>query len=567
MRSTRQGLGDDAGGSRVALYAAIRRDARAGMSNRALQRKHRVGYRTVTAALNSAWPEPRKAPPKRGSRLDPYRAIIDGWLRGDLDAPRKQRHTAKRIFDRLLDEHHAIEVSYWMVREYVAIRRREIRIEAGREPPNTFIPQEHLPGREAEVDFGEVAIRLRGELVTCTLFSLRLSYSGKAVHRISASAGQESFFEGHAHAFRILGGVPTGKIRYDNLKAAVASVIGFSRQRVEADRWTAFRSHYGIEAFYCQPGIQGAHEKGGVEGQIGWFRRNHLVPIPEVDSLDELNAMVDVWDEADDARRIGSRARTVGEHFATEQPLLAPLPTEPFETGRWFTPRVDRYAQVMVRMNKYSVPARMVGRQARVLLNASDLIVFDGKTEIARHERLMTKGSTRVDLDHYLEVLLRKPGALPGATALEQARSSGRFTPVHDAWWAAACKAHGDANGTRALIEVLMLHRHLPHEHVVAGLATALRAGALTADAVALEARKHDDTGNGTADDTTADHPTTLTGDDGAHGEGETPAVRSLADRRLRARTPADTRPLPSVDKYDQLLPSRRDIPNEGAAP
>ncbi|WP_433365087.1 IS21 family transposase [Actinoplanes sp. CA-142083] len=363
-----------------------------------------------------------------------YRVVIDDWLRSDLDAPRKQRHTAKRIFDRLLDEHDgAGVVSYWMVREYVATRRREICVEVGREPANAFIPQEHLPGREAEVDFGDVAIRLRGELVTCALFSLRLSYSGKAVHRVSASAGQEAFFEGHVHAFNVLGGVPTGKIRYDNLKAAVASVIGFSRQRVEADRWTAVRSHYGIEAFYCQPGIQGAHEKSGVEGQIGWFRRNHLVPIPEVDSLAELNAMVDAWDEADDARRIGSRARAVGEHFATEQPLLAPLPTEPFETGRWFTPRVDRYAQVTVRMNKYSVPARMVGRQARVLLNASDLVVFDGRTEIARHERLMTKGSTRVELDHYLEVLLRKPGALPGAKALEQARASGRFTPVHDA--------------------------------------------------------------------------------------------------------------------------------------
>ncbi|WP_084453094.1 IS21 family transposase [Janibacter indicus] len=556
-----------AGRSRVDLYSAIRRDVRAGMSNRALQRKHGVGYRTVVAALESAWPKERKPPPKRGSRLDQYRDAIDDWLRADLDAPRKQRHTAKRIFDRLLDERHATDVSYWMVREYVATRRREIRIEAGREPTNTFIPQEHLPGREAEVDFGEVAIRLRGELVTCTLFSLRLSYSGKAAHRISASAGQEAFFEGHAHAFRVLGGVPTGKIRYDNLKAAVASVIGFSRQRVEADRWTAFRSHYGIEAFYCQPGIQGAHEKGGVEGQIGWFRRNHLVPIPEVDSLAELNTLVDAWDEADDTRRIGSRARTVGEHFATEQPLLAPLPNEPFETGRWFNPRVDRYAQVSVRMNKYSVPARMAGRQARVLLNASDLVVFDGKTEIARHERLMTKGATRVDLDHYLEVLLRKPGALPGATALEQARASGSFTPVHDAWWAAACKANGDADGTRALIEVLMLHRHLPHEHVVAGLATALRAGALTADAVALEARKRNETADGEADDTTAHHPTPLMGSDTAHGEGETPAVRSLTERRLRAHIPADTRPLPSVDKYDQLLASRRDPPNEGAAP
>ena len=126
-----------------------------------------------------------------------------------------------------------------MVREYVATRRREIRVEVGQEPANAFIPQEHLPGREAEVDFGDVAIRLRGELVTCALFSLRLSYSGKAVHRVSASAGQEAFFEGHVHAFNVLGGVPTGKIRYDNLKAAVASVIGFSRQRVEADRWTA----------------------------------------------------------------------------------------------------------------------------------------------------------------------------------------------------------------------------------------------------------------------------------------------------------------------------------------
>src|SRR3546814_3499894 len=165
----------------------------------------------------------------------------------------------------------------------------------------------------------------------------------------------------------------------------------------------------------------------------------------------------------------------VGGHFATGQPLLARRPTEPFETGRWFTPRVDRYAQISVRMNKYSVPACMVGRQVRVLLHASDLVVFDGKTEIARHERLMTKGSTRVDLDHYLEVLLRKPGALPGATALEQARAAGRFTPVHDSWWAAACKTHGDAEGTRALIEVLMLHTHLRTDQAVAGLAAALR--------------------------------------------------------------------------------------------
>ncbi|WP_020578920.1 IS21 family transposase [Actinopolymorpha alba] len=531
------------GDSRVALFAAIRRDAKAGLSNRALQRKNGVGYRTVAAALESAWPKRPKRPPKRGSRLDRYRDVIDGWLREDLDAPRKQRHTAKRIFERLLDEHDAAGVvSYGMVRDY-ATRRRQIRVGAGREPAKTFIPQTHRPGREAEVDFGEVVVRLRGELVTCTLFSLRLSYSGKAVHRISASAGQEAFFEGHAHALRVLGGVPTGKIRYDNLKAAVASVIGFSRQRVEADRWTAFRSHYGIEAFYCQPGITGAHEKGGVEGDIGWFRRNHLVPIPEADSIDELNAMVDAWDLADEQRRIATRAHTIGEHFATEQPLLAPLPVEAFETGRWFTPRVDRFAQVTVRMNKYSVPAHYVGRQLRVLLHASELVVYDGQAAVARHERLMTKGGVRLDLDHYLEVLFRKPGALPGATALEQARKAAMFTPIHDEWWAAACKTHGDADGTRALIEVLLLHRHLPDQHVVAGLAAALQAGGYTADVVTLEARKARDT----AVDADRD------GDEAA-SVNIPGGIASLTERRLRKPLPVDTRPLPTVDQYDQLL-------------
>ncbi|WP_220446625.1 hypothetical protein [Nonomuraea deserti] len=174
--------------SRVDLYAAIRRDAKAGLTKRALQRKHGIGYRTVAAALQSAWPKQPKPPPKRGSRLDAYRDVIDGWLRDDLDAPRKKRHPAKRIFDRLLDEHDTGGVvSYGMARDYAATRRREIRVDDGREPATTFIPQTHLPGREAEADFGEVVVRLRGELVTCTLFSLRLSYSGKAVHRIAAS--------------------------------------------------------------------------------------------------------------------------------------------------------------------------------------------------------------------------------------------------------------------------------------------------------------------------------------------------------------------------------------------
>jgi transposase len=536
--------------SKVELYAAIRRDARAGMSGRAIERKYRVGRRTIVKALSSAWPEPRKQLPPRASKLDPFKPVIDEILKADLDAPRKQRHTVTRIWHRLMDEQGMADVSYPVVRAYVAERRPRVRAEAGRGPAEVFVPQSRRPGDEAEVDFGEVVVRLAGQDVGCFLFCLRLSFSGKAVHRVSLSGGQEAFFEGHEHAFRVLGGVPAGKIRYDNLKSAVAQVIGFSRSRVETDRWTAFRSHWGIDAFYCQPGIAGAHEKGGVEGQIGWFRRNHLVPVPDVPSIHALNAVIDEWDDGDETRRIGGRARTVGEFLAIERPLLRPLPEEPFETGLWLTPRVDRFAQVMVRNNRYSVPVRLIGRRVRVLLHASDLVIYDGRTEAARHERLPGKSGARLDLDRYLEALVRKPGALPGATALDQARSAGKFTPVHDAWWAAARKAHGDAAGTRALVEVLLLHRHMDGEHV-AGLAAALRAGALTADAVALEARK-------SADE--ADTP--LAGDSVPPAP---PAVASLTARRLE-RLPADTRPLPSVAAYDQLLRRHRTA-QEGPRP
>ncbi|MEV8410523.1 IS21 family transposase, partial [Streptomyces niveus] len=475
--------------SKVELYAAIRRDHRGGMSIRELEHKHGVTWRTVRKALDSSWPEPRKKLPPRATTLDPYKPVIDEILRADLDAPRKQRHTVTRIFHRLVEEHGA-DVSYGVVRYYVAGRKPEILVESGKAPLEAFVPQTHLPGHEAEVDFGDVTVRLAGELVTCYLFSFRLSYSGKAVHRVFASCGQEAFFEGHVHALRALGGVPRTKVRYDNLKAAVARALGQSRARTEADRWIAFRSHFGIESFYCRPGIEGAHEKGGVEGMIGYFRRNYFVPVPEVSSLAELDEMVEQWDRQDDSRRIGSRPKIVAEYFALEQPLLMPLPEEPFEMGRLFTPRVDRYGQIPVRTNRYSVPIRLIGKRVRVVLHASHLVVYDQNVEVARHERLIAKGAVRLDLDHYLEVLVRKPGAFPGSTALEQARSAGRFTPVHDAWWDQARKIHGERDGTRALIEVLLLGRHLPHEHVVAGLAAALRAGAMTADAVALEARK-----------------------------------------------------------------------------
>lgn len=267
----------------------------------------------------------------------------------------------------------------------------------------------------------------------------------------STPQGQEAFLEGHVEAFAEIGGVPTRHIRYVNLSSAVSLVIyGHGvRDRVENERWQLFRSHYGFDAFYCQPGIAVAHEKGGVEGEVGRFRRNRLTPMPKVDSLAELNEQIRVWDEIDNTRRIDSRIRTVGEDFAVEQPLLAPLPGDYFDPGIMLHPRVDRSALITVRMTRYSVPAHLIGQRVRVSLRAFDLTVRDDKHRIvARHPRVVDRCAHCLELDHYLEVPAHKPGALPGSTALAQARAAGTFTAAHEAFWAAARKTEGDTAGT-----------------------------------------------------------------------------------------------------------------------
>jgi transposase len=538
--------------SKVELFERIRRDSwREGLSVRALARKYGVHRRLVREALTSAEPGPRKTPVRKSPQLEPLKEVIDGWLRGDLDAPRKQRHTVTRVHARLVAEHGAAGVSYSAVRDYVSRRRPEIAEEEGRGPARVFIPRHHPPGQHAEVDFGEFWVRLEGVMTKCYLFVLRMSYSGKAVHRVFATCGQEAFLEGHVHAFAVLGGVPAGQVRYDNLTAAVWKVLLRGRAREENPRWTAFRSHYRLEAFYCLPGIEGAHEKGGVEGEVGYFRRNYLVPVPEVASLDELNARIEQAEQSEDGRRIGSRIRTIGQDFEAEAPLLAPLPDDPFETGLVLTPRVDLRSQVMVRNNRYSVPSRLIGRGVRVVLRSSELVVYCRHEEVARHPRLTAKGADRLVLDHYLEALMRKPGALPGSAPLDQARAEGAFTAAHEAFWSSARKSLGEPAATRELIGVLLLHRHMDDADVIAGIGGALSVGGHTADVVAVEARKVAGArGAGPAGDAAGDEPA-----------GEPAQVASLTLRRIAA-LPSDTRPLPSVDAYDQLL--RRRTSTEG---
>ena len=239
--------------------------------------------------------------------------------------------------------------------------------------------------------------------------------------------------EGHVAAFNVLGGVPTRHIRYDNLKPAVNRVCT-GRSRVESERWLTFRAHYGFDAFYCIPGQEGAHEKGGVEHEGGRFRRTHLVPVPEVASLEELNEKITAIDAAEDARILQGRLTTIGFNFITETDQLAPLPFEEFECGITLTPKADRSSRITVRQCHYSVPARFIGQNVRVLLRGNELLVFERRKIVARHPRLTRRGEFRDELDHYLEILLAKPGAMAGSTALATARQNGSFTEVHEAF-------------------------------------------------------------------------------------------------------------------------------------
>jgi len=474
--------------SRVELFEKIRRDRRVEeLSIRELAQRHQVHRRTVRQALASALPPPRKAYARRSRpAIDPYVEVIDSWLLGDREVPRKQRHTARRIWQRLVTEHSA-QVAEVTVSRYVAHRKREL----GLDRVEVMVPQTHAPGAEAEVDFGEFYATIAGVLITVWMFVMRLSHSGKAFHVAFATQAQEAFLEGHVLAFEYFGAVPA-RIRYDNLKPAVVRVLR-GRDRTESERFIALRSHYGFDGFFCIPGKQGAHEKGGVEGEIGRFRRRHLVPVPKVSSLAELNELIAAADRADDERVITGRPVTIAAAFDAERAHLAPLPGEGFDTARLLQARVDTRARVSVRQCYYSVPVRYAGRRLPVRLSASRVEVLDGAAVVASHERAVGKYVEVLVLDHYLEVLKIKPGALPGATALAQAKACGAFTGTHQRYWDVARRERGDQAGTRALIEVLLAHRSLPAAAVIAAMDKAVDAATLDPQAVLIDARRQAD--------------------------------------------------------------------------
>jgi transposase len=470
--------------TKVEIFEAIRRDKYVqGKSVREIARERGLHRRTVRQALNDALPPARKAVLRSAPVLTAaMQALANDWLQQDKGVRQKQRHTARRIFQRL-----QAEVGYGgaesTVRRYVSQRRRELGVGV-----EVFVPLCHDAGQEAEVDWYEADVRFPWGLETVQFFEMRACFSGREFHIAFAHQTQQAFLEAHAAAFSHFQGV-FAVLRYDNLKAAVIKVLQ-GRRRQETALFVGFRSHYLFASEFCRPGKVGAHEKGGVEGGVGRFRRRHLVPVPEVESYDALNRLLLDACAADDLRTVAGHSQSILQAWVHEVPRLRALPAEQFETMQSETVRVTSKSCAVVRQNFYSVPVGFAGLQVEAHVHAMRVDFYAAGKQVARHPRLWGKFGWHLDLDHYLELLHVKPGALGRSLPLRQARERGTWPAVYDTLWSGLRARHGDSNGTREVLDVLLLHREYSAADVEMAVRLALEYGCHDAAAIDVLVRQ-----------------------------------------------------------------------------
>jgi transposase len=460
----------------VELFEQIRREYEFGIGTiQGVSKKFGVHRRMVREALNNALPARRKKPERKRPKLAAVMGFIDVLLEGDRKAPRKQRHTARRIHQRIGAELPGCKVAESTVREYVRERKREL----GLIRRETFVPQSYAWGSEAQVDWYEAYADLSGERQKLQVFSMRSMASGGAFHRAYPRATQQAFLEAHELAFEYFGGV-FRCLRYDNLGSAVKKILrGY--QREETARFIAFRSHWGFTAEFCTPAA--AHEKGGVEGEVCYFRRNHWVPVPQARDLEDRNEQLQAACQQDQHRTISGRGQSIGAAMQAEQEHLLPLHGERFDLAEVSFPTVDGSGCVRVRTNFYSVPVK-AGTQVEARVYSACVEVWYEGLCVARHERCYSRQQQILELEHYLDILERKPGALAGSKPLEQWRKLGRWPTSYDRFWEQLIGRHGKQSGTRQMIGLLQLGKVKGYALLQRAIESALASGCSDESAV-----------------------------------------------------------------------------------
>jgi len=399
-------------------------------------------------------------------KLGPYIGVIVEWLKDDKEAPRKQRHTARRVYNRLRAEH-GFDGSESNIRRVV----RNLKGELGLNGPGAFIPGDPQTAVEAEVDWGTAVVDVQGKRRQVKLFCMRSKYSGKFFLRVYPCERQQAFFDGHIHAFLFYGGV-FQKVIYDNLGSAVKPPVKWG-SRIEQESFIKFRSYYSFKAVFTN--LNSGNEKGGVEGLVGFARRNFLTPVPKVESLAALN--LHLWEECSKygSHRIDGHLRSIEENHEIEQKELLALPETPFSNVLTSPGKVDKYSTVIIDKNRYSVPTSYAGRRVNTILEVGRVKIFAAGTCIAVHERLYGNNQWQLDPAHYLELLRQRPRAFDSARPIRQWQQS---------WPSSYLKllerfrsANGMTDGTKAFIDVLTLHKEYSAAEVEAAAEIALESG------------------------------------------------------------------------------------------
>lgn len=438
-------------------WKAIRQDVLVhGLSRRGACEKYKLGWHTLKKILAHAEPpgyRQRQSRPKRV--LAAVLPIIHEILEADRKAPKKQRHTAKRIFERLKTEYGYLG-GKTVVEDAVRAWRQTHQ--------EVFLPLAHPPG-EAQVDFGEATIRQAGVERKVALFVMTLPYSGAIFIQAFPRECTETFLEGHRRAFEFFGGVPR-RISYDNSAIAVIEVLK-GRERKLTKAFLRLQSHYLFQEHFCL--VRRPNEKGNVERLIGFARRNFLVPVPEVGSLEVLNAQLRERCMADQAERTRGKTGTKEELLREDQAAFLPLPKQAFEAQRVDQRTADSQSLIRFDDNDYSVPVQYAHRRVTVVATVSDVrLVFDDRL-IAKHVRCWERERTFFEPIHYLALLERKPGGFDFAKPLEKWE-----LPECWALLRRRLEAHDPRHGTRSFIQVLRLLERFSLSHLTAAVEYAL---------------------------------------------------------------------------------------------
>jgi transposase len=405
--------------------------------------------------------------------LGPYLPVIDQWLEEDKKRPKKQRHTARRIYDRLVREY-GFTGGRSTVRHYV----RGAKVHLGLNVAKAFIPLDPEVGREAEVDWGTALAIIGGKPTTVKFFGMRSRYSAKHFVRCYPCERQQAFFDAHLHAFVFFGGIFPVLV-YDNLTAAVRQVL-HGRGRVEQTEFTKFHAYYNFRPRFCNPAA--AHEKGGIEGLVGYVKRNYFVPLPEADSFEALNQQLLAECLAYGDHRLQGREQTVNEFFLEEQAGLLPLPAVPFTVTQISGGKVDPYATVRVDKNRYSVPSRYVGFKVQVQMDIDRVDLFHAGKRLATHPRIFGNNKWQLNPDHYLELIQQRPGAFREARPLRQWRQN--WPPALERLLARFQASQGETTGIKDFINVLLLYRKHTAVEIQAAVELALEHQISTSDGV-----------------------------------------------------------------------------------